>query len=901
MPKATRFPRARMLVVPLAVLILIVALFAGYRQTLIRREQDAIRTEAMVSAEQVASRLEDAIATRLELANHLRDHGVRDSEWSETGFREIASGILQGFPGIVAINWVDADGIIRWVVPEEPNRAAKGRDLTRNAIAAPALEAARTGHRVVVTPPLELYQGGLGFAAYAAVERGDRVIGFVNVAIRTGPLIDICLARGVRETHELVIVDGECELFRSAPDDEGRMVYRVDRDLSVGDRTWRLELWPRASVVETATGSGHELLLVLGLLFGSGLAFSLYRLTRSRVRLATSEERYRTIVEDSPAFVCRFRPDATITFVNAAFAAALGLDPSALVGTSVLDHVPVADRDRVRKQIARLAVEGPLRRNERRMVRSDGSAVWVGWAERALLDRTGAVLEIQAIGLDATENVRAREALRRSEVRFRTIVNSVNEGILVLDVGGNIEDANDRACEMFERDHAAMVGASIAALDLSGAPGILSVLGRVRADGDAVHPFAWDVRGSVRQWHAEVELRGAEVDDQFRVIAVVRDVTARVRLEEQLQQSQKMEAMGTLATGVAHDFNNILTAIVGYAERVRAEVPPDSPAATSIGGVLTACDQAAGVTRSLLTFGRGTPAHPVPTDLTAVARATIDLLRPLLPDAIEVACEVPIDQPLWVRGDASQLQQVLLNLALNGRDAMPDGGRLTVALHEDRDEADDPTARRVVLQVTDSGSGMSEEVRNRVLEPFFTTKPRERGTGLGMSVVHGIVSAHAGELRIDSRPGHGTCVTVRFPSCAPQEAPGQDRRSRARRPIDDARILLVEDNDQVRALLDRALTDRGLTVTPARDGIEALERYRNAGAKFDLFVFDVDLPRMSGTACLAEIRKHGGRQPAILISGNPDIGVAMDGPYVVRFLAKPFRMDAVAALIEELL
>jgi two-component system cell cycle sensor histidine kinase/response regulator CckA len=619
------------------------------------------------------------------------------------------------------------------------------------------------------------------------------------------------------------------------------------------------------------------------------------------VRLATSEERYRNLVEDSPALVCRFLSDSTITFVNGAFASAVDLDPSRLVGSSFLDLVRAEDRERLRERIAELGEDAPFVRYEHRMIRPDGSELWVSWAERTSVDATGAVVEIQMIGLDMTENVRARDALRRSETRFRTIVNSVNEGILVLDPDGTIYDVNDRACAMFERDHAAMVGASIGSLDRAGAPGVLEVLANVRVEGDTVKPFAWDVRGAGRHWHAEVELRGVEVDRRVRAVAVVRDVTFRIRLEEQLQQSQKMEAMGTLATGVAHDFNNVLTAIVGYAERVRAEVAPDTPAAHSIEGVLAACDQAAGVTRSLLTFGRGTPAHPTPTDLTAVARSTIDLLRPLLPDAIDVACEIPIEHRLWVRGDASQLQQVLLNLALNGRDAMPDGGRLTVALREDRGASDEPQSTRAVLQVADSGSGMSEEVRSRVMEPFFTTKPRERGTGLGMSVVHGIVTAHRGTIQIDSRPGHGTCVTVRFPSCEAPADPDRETRSRTRKAIDGARILLVEDNHQVRDLLDRALTDRGLFVTPARDGVEALERYRDTGSAFDLLVFDVDLPRMSGTACLAEIRKDGGRQPAILISGNPDIEVVTDGPDVVRFLAKPFRMDVVAALIEELL
>ena len=432
MPQAFRYLRFRILAAPLALLILIVALFAGYRAVLIRSDREALRTETAISTRQTAIRLEDAIGTRLQLAVHLRDHEVRDPDWSEGHFREIARGILASFPGIDAINWVDPDGIIRWVVPERPNRAAKGRDLTNNEIAAPVLASARSGRAIAVTPPLELYQGGLGFVAYVAARRDDRVIGFINVAFRTAPLIETWLARGILETHELVLSDGPWELYRSTADGGPGFVYRFEQDLTVGDRAWRVVLWPRAQVVHAKTGSRHDVLLVLGVAFGSAFAFSLFWLTRNRVRLADSEERYRNIVEDSPALVCRFLPDATITFVNDAFASALDLDPAGLVGTSFLDLVPDGDRARLRERLASLGAGSPVVRQEHRMVRSDGSEIWVSWAERSLSSVSGAVVEIQAIGLDTTENVHAREALRRSEARFRTIVNSVTEGILVL-------------------------------------------------------------------------------------------------------------------------------------------------------------------------------------------------------------------------------------------------------------------------------------------------------------------------------------------------------------------------------------------------------------------------------------------------------------------------------------
>jgi two-component system cell cycle sensor histidine kinase/response regulator CckA len=375
----------------------------------------------------------------------------------------------------------------------------------------------------------------------------------------------------------------------------------------------------------------------------------------------------------------------------------------------------------------------------------------------------------------------------------------------------------------------------------------------------------------------------------------VRDISARRQLEEQLRQAQKMEAMGTLAGGIAHDFNNLLTAIIGHAELARLNIDEGTLEGRSIDGIVAACRQATGLTRSLLTFSRRTGARRDVVDIAQVARDTLVLLRPLLPAAIRISTEVDHSRPLWVDSDPAQIQQVLMNLTLNARDAMPSGGDLRLTVLRDANED-------VLLEVTDTGTGMSDDVRRRITEPFFTTKTRERGTGLGMSVVHGIVTEHRGELEIESVEGEGTTVRVRLRGCEP---PPEARITT----IDTdsvlapllSRVLLVEDNTHVCALLAKVLASNGYGVHTETDGVAALAAYRNQCRDLDLLILDVDLPGMSGTECLSAIRESGGMQPAIVMSGNPDLGIPPEAFGNTRFLQKPFSMERVITTAGELL
>jgi two-component system cell cycle sensor histidine kinase/response regulator CckA len=274
---------------------------------------------------------------------------------------------------------------------------------------------------------------------------------------------------------------------------------------------------------------------------------------------------------------------------------------------------------------------------------------------------------------------------------------------------------------------------------------------------------------------------------------------------------------------------------------------------------------------------------------------TLVLLRPLLPASVLVSADFDRTRPLWIAGDPSQIQQVLMNLTLNARDAMPGGGVLQI------DVRNEPNGD-VYFEVTDTGTGMTDEVCRRITEPFFTTKTRERGTGLGMSVVHGIVTGHKGTLDIRSAIGQGTTVSVRLPGSTP---PPEARIltlgvATGIAPL-LARVLLVEDNKHVRKLLAAVLASNGYGVHAESDGLAALDAYHAQTNDLDLLLFDVDLPGMNGTDCLRAIRKSGGMQPALLVSGTPEFAVDPDEYGNTRFLQKPFSMERFVTVAGELL
>jgi signal transduction histidine kinase/ActR/RegA family two-component response regulator len=381
-------------------------------------------------------------------------------------------------------------------------------------------------------------------------------------------------------------------------------------------------------------------------------------------------------------------------------------------------------------------------------------------------------------------------------------------------------------------------------------------------------------------------------------VAVKRDVTNEMRLERQLMQAQKMEAVGRLAGGVAHDFNNLLGVITGYGEIVQRRLPDDDALAPKVAEILKAAERAAGLTRQLLAFSRQQVLQPRIVDVNALVTDLAKMLRRLIGEDIEL--EAALDRELGsVKADPGQLEQVLMNLAVNARDAMPEGGRLAIATTNlevgSAEAALRPPMRPgsyVLLSVTDTGTGMDAETQSHLFEPFFTTKEIGKGTGLGLSTVYGIVKQSEGYIWCESAPGAGTTFRIYLPRADGKPATVQRTRTTLGLKGTET-ILLIEDARSLRDVVCETLEEAGYTVLVAEDGTKALQVAEEYTGPIHLIVTDVIMPGLSGRHAAERVREARPEVEILFISGYTSDAIDKHGVLSpdVRFLPKPFSSE----------
>jgi len=405
-----------------------------------------------------------------------------------------------------------------------------------------------------------------------------------------------------------------------------------------------------------------------------------------------------------------------------------------------------------------------------------------------------------------------------------------------------------------------------------------------------------DVRASVLVGDGEV----------VGVSSIARDLTERDRLENELRQAQKMEAVGRLATGVAHDFNNLITVLLGYSDELIEEAEPHSTIHSAAVEVRRAADRASALTQQLLAFSRRQTSVAQSVDLNQVIAHMEDLIRRLIGPEIRPEFSLQPDLAM-ISADSQQIGQVLMNLIVNARDAMPNGGTLTIETANvdlGDDVVDAIPGPHVALTVTDSGLGMTREVRERLFEPFFTTKESGSGTGLGLSMAHAIVRQTGGHIIVNSNPGEGSVFTVYFPRQPDGvDAPTPPLSPPITAPVKgEGVVLLAEDDRSVRKLVVTELTRRGFTVLDAGDGAAALALFKREMDRVDVLVTDVVMPHMNGAnlAKAAEQLRPGLK--ILFISGHPErAGAGLDPTGATNLLMKPFTADTLATRIKELI
>jgi len=535
-----------------------------------------------------------------------------------------------------------------------------------------------------------------------------------------------------------------------------------------------------------------------------------------------------------------------------------------------------------------------------------------GAADYILKDR---VIRLGPALLEALERARQRQALRQHERLLRQIIDANPSLIFVKDWDGRFVLVNQATAEIYGTTVDALVGKTDADFNpnpeevahflrddreviSSGRPKLIS-------EEQVTNPLTKQTR-----WFQtiKVPLRLPE-EEASTLLGVATEITERKRLEEQLLQSQKMEAVGQLAGGVAHDFNNILTAIVGYTDLLAADFSPNSRELEDLEEIRKAARRAAALTRQLLSFSRKQMLEPRIIDLNGVVTNLEKMLRSLISENIELKTALATGLGA-ARADPNQIEQVIMNLAINARDAMPDGGTLTI--ETGNATLDENYAARhvsvvpgayVMLAVTDTGCGMNEETKARMFEPFFTTKPPGRGTGLGLSTVYGIVKQSGGNIWLYSEPGRGTTFKIYLPTVA---ALPEDIGKVV--PVEAARhgggtVLVVEDDDQLRRLTHRALAARGYTVLEADRGRAALDIARRHKGMIDLLLTDVVMPDTNGRKLADALRATRPGLRVLYMSGYPDGAIASHGmlEHGVAYLAKPFTTEAITRKVREVL
>jgi len=667
------------------------------------------------------------------------------------------------------------------------------------------------------------------------------------------------------------------------------------------------------------------------------IAFALYSVEleeerrRAEEALRKSEARYRAVVEYQTDLLSRFRPDGTLTFVNEAYCRYFGKQRDELIGSNIASYVLEEDREELADYLASFGPEKQVGRIEHRSVAAGGKIRWVQWIDRPIFDERGDVIEYQSVGRDITERKQAEDALRESEEKYRTILESIEDGYYEVDLAGNLAFFNDSLCKMLGYSPDEMMGLNNREFmgDETARP-VYHTFNEVYRTGKPAKAVDWALirkDGDRRLVEISVSLIRNPTGKPTGFRGVARDVTERKRAEERMQRQERLAAVGQLAGGIAHDFNNLLTTIMLYAQIPlgKRDLPPNL--ARAFETILSESHSAAELVQQILDFSRRSPIELHPMDLKSFIKEAVRVLERTIPESIHVLFE-PGPEEYVVNADPTRVQQVLMNLAVNARDAMPGGGELRFELSRMQLKPDEepPVAEMpllssppqagepalslskgieggewVCLAVSDTGTGIPPDVLDHIFEPFFTTKPEGRGTGLGLAQVYGIVAQHEGHIGVETEMGKGTIFRVYLPAYG-MEAMEQVEEASAPPRGKGETILLVEDNEKLLEGGRGLLESLGYRALAAADGRKALEVYQTAG-EVDLVITDLVMPEMGGQQLVHELRQATPGLKALAITGyvmREDLEKLKDEGFL-DVVYKPFDIDALARAVRRAL
>ncbi|HML59432.1 MAG TPA: PAS domain S-box protein [Solidesulfovibrio sp.] len=644
-----------------------------------------------------------------------------------------------------------------------------------------------------------------------------------------------------------------------------------------------------------------------------GVLYDISELRRASEQLREAEEKYRGIFENSALGIFRMTPDGQTVDVNPALLNMLGVrDLAELVARrGDLVEVLFSGGERFETLLASVDDEEATVKFETRFVRPDARIITVTVTMRLVADPDGYLAYVEGVVEDVTKRHEAERALRESQEMLRLVLDNIPQLVSWKDKALRYIGANRAFIEFFGfTDLEDLRGRDDYALPLR------------REDMDAVRATDIDVMRNNRTVAGELaarNVRGADVlleikkvplhDDRGAVVGVLstaEDVTQKVSLERQLLQSQKMEAIGTLAGGIAHDFNNILTSIINSAELALMDLPPETTVDDDLRRVLKAGLRGSRLVKQILSFTRPSQAGFAAINVVDVVSEAAGLLKASMPRNIKIVLDLP-DHPVTCRADPTQLHQIVMNLCTNAFQAMREpGGMLTLTLAEDdlnetlAGQVGVRVGRHARISIVDTGPGIAPEILDKIFDPFFTTKQKGEGTGLGLAVVRGIIKSHRGAVRVASQPGEGTRFDVFLPLLADGDAPALPPVAAPNKGRD--RILFVEDDEDQLLTIPRVLAQLGHEVTAFGGGAAALARLSADPAAFDVCITDFDMPDINGLELAGKIAALAPNLPVILVSGRlGDIEDREMGGNIKKIVLKPYNQAIISAAIREVL
>ena len=805
-----------------------------------------------------------------------------------------------------SLRWLRGEGeLIRGPAGEPVRMMGVVMDITEQKQAQERLQANDQRNRSVIEA---LHEGIILYATNGTIEADNR-----RAEVILGVDADKLIGRSITQTLGQVIQeDGQPFRDEELPAlqvmKSGRPRFNVVLGIGQGSRELS---WLSCNALplpgEHAGGTG-------------GVVLSFVDITqrrRSDRALHESEERLRALAENVPGFILMADRTGTILYINHITA---GFQREQVLGTNLRAYIRPEFHEAYFGAFERVFSHGEIGNLELQGDGAEGSSAWY-FTRMGPIRNDGRIFAAVIASIDITSRKQAEDDRRAFELerdrlleRLQMQMDRMPIGCLLNDKDGLITYVNPAAERIFghrmdemvgrhpneiyipvhDREHAAALFSRLALGDM----GVAGFSENITKEGGTI---------SCEWHHTPLFNAGGRF---IGIMSMVQDVTERKLLEEQFRQSQKMEAIGKLAGGIAHDFNNLLTAIMGYSELLLGASPGDSTTHAHALQIKKATQRAASLTHQLLAYSRKQVLQPRVINLNDVVRDMNGLLLRVIGEHIELVTD--LEPQLWlVQADPNRIEQVLMNLAVNSRDAMPNGGTLTISTcnrvlddAKQRSYVDLRPGDFVEVKVTDSGHGMEEAVRCRIFEPFFTTKKMGEGTGLGLSMVFGVVKQSEGHISVSSRPGVGTTFEILLPRCRGGETDKARRGTEANLEArGDATILLVEDDADVRALVSETLTAKGYHVLEAGDGEAALALSANYPKEIQLLITDVIMPRLGGRELADRLGRMRPLLRIIFMSGYADDALqgALGNRSGLAFLEKPFTSARLIGLVQRIL